>query len=74
MLECMTSEPERVGLCFRCRHTHVVITPRSVFWRCVLADTDPRFERYPRLPVLECEGYTPRPPEPEADEDRESRG
>ncbi len=25
--------------------------------RCQLAETDPRFERYPRLPVLTCGGY-----------------
>jgi hypothetical protein len=29
----------------------------SVFYRCTLADTDPRFARYPALPVLTCSGY-----------------
>ncbi len=56
----MTTEPDRVGLCFRCTHSRTVTTPRSIFWRCLLADVDARFERYPRLPVLECAGFTPR--------------
>ena len=30
---------------------------RSVFWRCALSEVDPRFPKYPRLPVLECAGY-----------------
>lgn len=29
----------------------------STFFRCGRADTDPRFPRYPALPVLECPGY-----------------
>ena len=31
----------------------------STFYRCALADTDPRFTKYPRLPVLQCDGYKP---------------
>jgi hypothetical protein len=49
----------KVGLCARCRHARIVTTPRSRFWRCALAVHDPRFEKYPRLPVLECEGFEP---------------
>jgi len=52
-----------VGLCSVCRHARRVTTPRSVFWMCRLAATDPRFERYPRLPVESCEGYEPGTPE-----------
>jgi hypothetical protein len=29
----------------------------STFYRCALAETDPRFVRYPPLPVLVCPGY-----------------
>lgn len=29
----------------------------SVFFRCGRADSDPRFVRYPPLPVLTCAGY-----------------
>ena len=47
----------RVGLCRDCRNAHIVETPRSVFWRCALSEVDPRFPKYPRLPVLECAGY-----------------
>jgi hypothetical protein len=35
----------------------------SVFYRCARAATDPRFRKYPPLPVVRCEGY-------EADEGR----
>jgi len=50
-------EKARVGLCFGCRHARIVSTPRSVFWLCELAASDPRFEKYPRLPVLACDGF-----------------
>ena len=54
----MTDDTHAVGLCAECRHARRVETSRgSVFWRCGLAETDPRFVRYPRLPVLECPGY-----------------
>jgi hypothetical protein len=36
-----------------------VDTPRSRFWLCARSATDPRFVRYPRLPMLECPGYEP---------------
>jgi hypothetical protein len=29
----------------------------SVFTRCLLHDTDPRFTKYPRLPVTQCAGF-----------------
>jgi hypothetical protein len=53
----------QVGLCAHCAHASRVPTPRSVFWLCRLAGRDPRFERYPRLPVLACPGYEPGEPE-----------
>jgi hypothetical protein len=54
------SEDERgVGLCAGCRHARRVPTPRSVFWLCQRAATDPRFMRYPRLPMLSCPGFEP---------------
>ena len=55
----MGREEDGVGLCARCRHARRVPTPRSVFWLCELAASDTRFERYPRLPVLECPGFEP---------------
>jgi hypothetical protein len=49
-----------IGLCATCRHVRVVQTSHgSTFYLCRLADTDPRFAKYPRLPVLRCAGYEP---------------
>jgi hypothetical protein len=46
------------GLCGSCRHAQVVRSDRgSVFYRCLLAATDARFQKYPALPVIACEGY-----------------
>lgn len=54
----MTRDDPRVGLCSGCRHARVQETARgSRFWRCLRAETDPRFERYPRLPVFRCGGF-----------------
>jgi len=46
------------GLCARCAHAQVVRTPRgSTFYLCRLSAVDPRFPKYPRLPVLACGGF-----------------
>jgi hypothetical protein len=45
------------GLCATCEHLRLVASKRSAFVRCGLADTDPRFLRYPPLPVRACPGY-----------------
>ena len=46
------------GLCSRCQHVQIVTTSRdSRFYLCRLSATDPRFPKYPRLPVLECSGF-----------------
>lgn len=49
------------GLCDSCRHQQLVPNTRgSVFSLCGRSRTEPeRFDRYPRLPVLGCEGYEP---------------
>ena len=57
----------KVGLCSACRHARRVPTPRAVFWMCRLAASDPRFERYPRLPVIRCAGHEPGEPSEEAE-------
>ena len=51
----------RAGLCERCAHARLVRTPRSAFWLCARSRDDERFERYPRIPVLECPGFEPLP-------------
>jgi len=45
------------GLCRTCEHLRLLASPRSVFVRCGLADSDPAFPRYPALPTLQCRGY-----------------
>lgn len=45
------------GLCATCIHGKTVKGARTVFWMCARSRFDPRFPRYPRLPVLECAGY-----------------
>jgi hypothetical protein len=45
------------GLCAGCVHLRLLASPRSVFVRCGLADSDPAFARYPALPVLQCSGF-----------------
>jgi hypothetical protein len=47
------------GLCASCEHLRLLASPRSIFVRCCLAETDPRFPRYPALPVIACKGYRP---------------
>ncbi len=48
---------EAPGLCVRCVHGKVVRGARSTFWMCQRSRFDPRFPRYPRLPVLTCVGF-----------------
>ena len=49
------------GLCDRCRHQRLIRNTRgSEFSLCELSKTDPDFPRYPRLPVLECNGFRER--------------
>jgi hypothetical protein len=50
--------PDPVGLCATCQWMRTVTNRRgSVFYRCGRAESDPRFVRYPPLPVLTCPGY-----------------
>jgi len=48
---------DAVGLCRSCAWARTVPTPRSTFWLCQRAAADPRYDRYPRLPVRFCPGY-----------------
>jgi GrpB-like predicted nucleotidyltransferase (UPF0157 family) len=46
------------GLCADCMHARGIESARgSSFILCELSFTDPRFIKYPRLPVLACDGY-----------------
>ena len=47
------------GLCADCVRVALQTGPHALYVRCLLASTDPRFPRYPRLPVISCPGYAP---------------
>lgn len=48
----------RAGLCSDCQHARRIESMRgSLFFLCELSLTDPRFPKYPALPVLSCSGY-----------------
>jgi hypothetical protein len=46
------------GLCANCVNVRLVSSDRgSTFIFCGLSRSDPRFPKYPRLPVISCAGY-----------------
>jgi hypothetical protein len=46
------------GLCGNCLHSRTIKSDRgAAFLQCQLSFTNPRFAKYPRLPVLSCSGY-----------------
>jgi hypothetical protein len=50
------------GLCAACRYARVITSDRGAeFVMCGKSKEDPRFTRYPRLPVRQCGGYDPKP-------------
>jgi hypothetical protein len=52
----------RVGLCAACRHARTIRSAKnSEFWLCERSKTDPRFAKYPPLPVRRCIGFEPTP-------------
>jgi len=54
----MNSHDDRLGLCRNCGNVRVVKNERgSTFYLCRLAEKNPCFPKYPRLPVLSCDGY-----------------
>jgi hypothetical protein len=49
------------SLCATCALMREVVTPRgSRFLLCQLSQTDPDYPKYPRQPVVRCEGYRER--------------
>jgi hypothetical protein len=53
--------PVSSGLCATCVHAQTITSDRgSIFVRCMLSDSDPRFAKYPRLPVTACAGWKDR--------------
>ncbi|MBI3732317.1 MAG: hypothetical protein HY259_02530 [Chloroflexi bacterium] len=52
-----------IGLCGQCHYCRLVKNARgSQFYLCQFSEIDPRYARYPRLPVLRCEAFAPEPP------------
>ncbi len=53
--------PLRAGLCDTCTHQRVITTTRgSAFSMCLRHRDDPRFPKYPPIPVGHCPGYVRR--------------
>lgn len=51
-------QARRWGLCAACRHARPIVTDRGAqFVQCGLAKDDPRFRRYPVVPVVWCVGF-----------------
>lgn len=60
--------PPSVGLCLSCRYARTIKSGRgTTFWLCRKSESDPRFPKYPALPVLECSGYEPESAVPPAE-------
>jgi hypothetical protein len=67
------------GLCETCQRVRRITSDRgSKFYLCKLSTVDQRYPKYPRLPVLNCDGYvadrdrqevTMSPPPTKGDED-----
>ena len=52
------SRTHQIGLCCDCVHARVIRSDRgSEFYQCRLAATNARYPKYPRLPVIRCDGY-----------------
>lgn len=57
MVNTMTPYP---GLCATCQYMERLETRRGTsFYRCLRAQTDRSFPKYPPLPVWRCRGYQP---------------
>ncbi len=58
------------GLCGACAHLRVVTSGRgSRFFLCERSRSNPRFPRYPPIPVVRCDGWEPAGEEPGVPED-----
>jgi len=56
-------QPGPEGLCPGCANVNVVTSSKgSRFYLCRLSAVDPRFPKYPPIPVLVCSGFVPARP------------
>lgn len=52
------------GLCGDCRHARALATASGATrYRCLRAENDGRYEKWPRLPMLSCPGHEGGEPE-----------
>jgi GrpB-like predicted nucleotidyltransferase (UPF0157 family) len=57
--ESVADQRAAAGFCADCAHARGIESARgSTFILCELSASDERFPKYPRLPVLACEGYS----------------
>jgi hypothetical protein len=57
-----TERRDAAGLCAECVHARGIESNRkSTFILCELSLNDPRFAKYPRLPVVSCDGFKKKP-------------
>jgi hypothetical protein len=55
----MTAEPPP-GLCGECRHARALTSSGgATYYQCLRAEADPRYSKWPRLPILQCPGFEP---------------
>ena len=55
--------PRPVGLCGSCCHVRIVTSDSgNVYYLCGLSAVDPRYAKYPVLPVTDCAGFVRREP------------
>jgi hypothetical protein len=48
----------QVGLCASCRHARRLRSSKgSDFWLCERSRSDPKYRKYPQLPVVSCPGH-----------------
>jgi len=47
-------------MCDRCVHQQRVATSRSTYSLCLRSRADPRYAKYPPIPVIRCAGYQQR--------------
>jgi hypothetical protein len=60
-----TADARAWGLCASCTHHRVIASDRgSRFVQCARSRVDPRYPRYPVVPVRQCAGYERLVPEP----------
>ena len=56
----MTTETA-IGICGECKYSRQIPSCHgAVFWLCERSAFDPRFPKYPPLPVIRCSGFEAR--------------